>query len=399
MSQARTPRETAKGIVYAIATAIGGVGLAEVAGQAVAAIHAAGLLQQAIAFRGRLEQLPPHLMKEVRFQPVKVFSWLPSRYYYSMKRSTLDRAGARFVRRHGAAVVHGWTNECLETLKAAREVGAVAVVERNYCHPRQSLEILTAEYAFRGLAWPPAPHPWLKSWDHWTRDQNRAVAEFDLADFILLPSQFAYDTFRARGYPPEKLVLLLRGVDVGRFHPKPPADAIFRVLFVGQLGLRKGVLYLLEAWERLGLKQAELILAGSVHEEIKPFLSRYRSRSDIKIVGFQKDPAPLFAASSVFCFPSLDEGAAKVTFEAMAAGLPVITTPQSGSPVRDGLDGFLVAPRDAGVLEEKLLYLYQHAEAAAELGRSARSYIESFTWQHYAANLVRFYRGIWPGTG
>ncbi len=385
-----------KGIVYAIATALGGVGLAEVAGRAVAAVHGAGLLQQAVAFRNRLADLPASCLYLVRFQPCKLFSWLPSRYYYSMKRSTLDRAAARYIRRHGAAVVHGWTHECLETLRAAREVGAVAVVERNYCHPEASLAIMAAEYASRGLAWPPAPHPWLKSWDHWTWEKTRALQEFESADFILLPSQFAYDTFRERRYPPEKLVLMLRGVDVVRFHPKPRADGVFRVLFVGQLGIRKGVLYLLEAWQRLELKKAELILVGAVHEELTPFLAPYRARPDVKIMGFQKDPASLFAASTVFCFPSLDEGAAKVTFEAMAAGLPVITTPQAGSVVRDGLDGFLVSPRNAEVLAEKLLYLYHHPEAAAEMGRSARRYIESFTWQRYGESLLKFYRAIWP---
>lgn len=389
------------GIVYAAATALGGVGLAEVVGRAVAAIYEASLLKQAIVFQARGQGPPPELVTTVRFQPYKVFSWLPARYYYSMRRSTLDRLARRYVRRHGAALVHGWTNECLETLEAAREMGAVAVLERNFCHPHQSLAIMAAEYGSRGRAWPPPPHPWLKSWDHWTREQTQALREFDLADHILLPSQFAYETFKERGYSSAKLVLLPRGVDLERFHAgPPPEEGVFRVLFVGQLCFRKGVPYLLEAWERLGFKDAELVLVGSVHEEIRPFLERYRHLPNLRITGFHPDPATLFAGSSVFCFPSLDEGSAKVTYEALAAGLPQIVTPEAGSVARDGREGIVILPRQVEPLMAALERLYRHREEAREMGRQARLRAQEFTWSHYEQRLVAFYRqalGVGPG--
>lgn len=387
------------GVVYAAATALGGVGLAEVVGRAVAAAYDAGLLQQAIVYRRRDDRIPPDLVRAIRFQPFKVFSWLPARYYYSMRRAYLDRTARRYLERRGAALFHGWTHECLESLVAAQAAGAVAVLERNYCHPEQSLAILAAEYESRGIPWPPRPHPWLKGWDHWTRELGAALEECRRADYILLPSQFAYDTFRDRGYPPEKLVLLPRGVDVGRFRPGLDPDGVFRVLFVGQVCFRKGAPYLLAAWERLRLPQAELILAGSVHEEMKPTLERYRGLNDVRLMGFHADPAALYAGATVFCFPSLDEGSAKVTYEALAAGLPQIVTAEAGSVARDGVEGLLVPPRQVEPLMAALERLYRNREEAAALGQKARQRAAEFTWDHYAQGLVEFYRRALAAAG
>jgi glycosyltransferase involved in cell wall biosynthesis len=380
------------GIVYAAATDLGGVGLAEVVFHAVDAAYQAGLLQQAVVFRNRQGRLGSPWVKTVRFQPFKVLSWLPARYYYTMRRDTLDRTAARYIRSRGAALVHGWTNESRQTLSAAQQAGAVAVLERNFCHPRQSLKIMAAEYAGRGVPWPPPPQPWLRFWDHWTREQTRALEEFALADYILVPSQFAYETFINQGHAPEKLVLIPRGVDVQRFQPGSPPEDVFRVLFVGLLGFRKGVPYLLEAWERLGLKDAELVLVGSVHDEIRPTLRAYEHLPNLKIVGFHPDPAALFAQSTVFCFPSLDEGSAKVTYEALAAGLPLITTPEAGSVARDGREGIIIPPRQVEPLMAALERLYRNPQEIQAMSQAARARAQHFTWEHYAGRLVAFYR-------
>ncbi len=382
-------------ILYAAATSLGGVGLAEVAGRAVGAIHAAGLLGRAVVYRNRMPEIPRELVRTVGFQPAKLLSWLPARYYYSLRRNALDRVAAAELRRRGASLVHGWTHECLLTLTAAKDRGIPAVLERNYCHPFQSLAILSEEYASRGLTFPPPAPSWLRRWDHWNRERTRALAECAAADYILLPSRFAYESFRERGYPPGKLVLLPRGVDAARFQPQPPADEVFRVLFVGQLCFRKGVPYLLEAWRRLNLPHAELVLAGSVHEEIKPLLAASGDLHNVKIPGFVADPATLFTASTVFCFPSLDEGAAKVTYEALAAGLPLITTPQAGSPVRDGVEGLLIPPRQTEALAAALERLYSRPEERAAMAAAARERVAAFTWEDYSRRLIAFYRGVW----
>src|SRR5204863_3710444 len=116
---------------------------------------------------------------------------------------------------------------------------------------------------------------------------ERSIEEYDLASLLLVLSKKAADTFRESGIAKEKLFYLPRGVDVQRFEPgvRPP---IFRAIFSGALIERKGIHHLLEAWHRLDLKDAELWLVGSVHDEARPHLKKYW-RDNIKIVGFVRD--------------------------------------------------------------------------------------------------------------
>src|SRR5262249_27834906 len=85
--------------------------------------------------------------------------------------------------------------------------------------------------------------------------------------------------------------------------------------------------------------------------------------------------------------PSLHEGSALVTYEALASGLPVITTENAGSVVRDGVDGFVVPIRDVTALQEKILMLYQNRELRREMGARARERAEQFTWAAHRARL------------
>jgi glycosyltransferase involved in cell wall biosynthesis len=105
-----------------------------------------------------------------------------------------------------------------------------------------------------------------------------------------------------------------------------------------------------------------------------------------------------FAQSDVFVFPSLAEGSALVTYEAMAAGLPVITTPNSGSVVRDGIDGFVVPPRDVEALAERILLLYRGSETRRQMGARGRALVaERYTWRHYRARLCGIYEALLAG--
>ncbi len=142
--------------------------------------------------------------------------------------------------------------------------------------------------------------------------------------------------------PKEKLFYLPRGVDVQRFKPgKPPP--IFRAIFSGALIERKGIHHLLEAWHRLNLKDAELWLLGSIHEEAKPHLKKFW-RGNIRTIGFAGDVETYLSQATIHIFPSQLEGSAKVTYEAAACGLPQVVTRESGDVVRDGIEGIIVPP-------------------------------------------------------
>ena len=179
-----------------------------------------------------------------------------------------------------------------------------------------------------------APPDGKRTWkENLLLDRERFLEEYELADLLVVLSERAADTFRVQGFPEEKLYYLPRGVDVERFTPgeKPP---VFRAIFSGALIERKGIHFLLEAWHRLNLKNAELWLVGSVHEEAKPHLEKFW-RDNIRVVGFARDVENYLRQGTMHVFPSQLEGSAKVTYEAAACGLPQITTREAGDVVVD----------------------------------------------------------------
>ena len=147
----------------------------------------------------------------------------------------------------------------------------------------------------------------------------------------------------------------------------------------------------MEAWEKLNLKNAELLLVGHLMDEIKPMLTPYLGRPDVRHIGFVPDPAEAYNNSTVFVFPSLDEGSAKVTYEAMACGLPVIVTDNAGSLAKDGEDGFIIPIRSPEALMEKLLFFYENRNIAKDMGMMARQHIEPYTWEAYENSLIEHY--------
>lgn len=382
-------------VIYATASHLGGTGLSNVAFHAGRALYRDGSLARLITYRNKQDEIPRALIKRVIFQPAKLFSGLSSRYYYSMKRMWLDYRAAQYLERHDCDIFHGWTHECLRSLAAAKRQGALTIIDRGYSHPRFSKRILDEEFDIYGIKrnLDAAPR-WLRPFDHWRRELEEACEEFEKTDYVFVNSPFCYQTFIDEGYPENKLVMLPRGYDPAKYRPVPQPDTKFRAIFVGQLLVRKGLKYLLEAWARLNLPNAELLLVGGVMDEVRSTVTPYLARSDIRHLGFVPDPVAAYNSATVFVFPSVDEGSAKVTYEAMACGLPVIVTPNAGSLAIDGEDGFIVPIRSVEALMDKLLFFYENREAAQTMGQTARRHIEAYTWDVYETNLIATYRRL-----
>jgi glycosyltransferase involved in cell wall biosynthesis len=170
------------------------------------------------------------------------------------------------------------------------------------------------------------------------------------------------------------------------------------VLFVGQVSRRKGIRYLLDAFDELRLPDAELVLVGGVEH---PRMLETCAGPLIHIPHVQYGEVhSLFQQADVFVYPSLHEGSALAIYEALASGLPVVTTFNSGSVVRDGIDGYVVPVRDTKAIKEKLSLLYSNPNLRRDMGRNARERAEEFTWDAYQRRMVVFldsvlsYRGF-----
>lgn len=272
-------------------------------------------------------------------------------------------------------LVHAFEGGALEIFEAARAVGARTVLDVPAPH----------EYAqANGAALEPA----------WSTARVRA--ERLLADQLVAPSTFVERCLLDEGVEPERIAVVPYGVDPQRFAPcERVDDGVFRVLFVGYVSERKGIRALVEAWRRLALPDAELVVVGGADAVGARLLGELEG--GCRRVGLVPRAAvpQLFASSDVFAFPSRAEGSALVTYEALAAGLPVVTTPQSGSVVRDGVDGFLVDPLDVDALADRLRRLHADAALRRRLGASGRALVESrYTWAHYRERVASLHRAL-----
>lgn len=296
-----------------------------------------------------------------------------------------DRQARRRQRR--AEIFVGWAGLCLLSLRRARERGAVTVIERGSSHMLFQQEIMRQEYELCGGSGPLA-HPGII---------KRELDEYREADYISVPSTFVKRTFLERGFDPEKILLNPYGVDLELFRPGAKEDRTFRVVFAGGMSLRKGVHYLLRAFAELNLPESELLLIGSASKEIMPYLHRFEG--SFRWVGRrpQAELPGLFASGSVFVLPSLEEGLALVQLQAMASGLPLICTPNTGGEdlIEDGKQGFVVPIRDPEALKEKLLYLYRNHQECSEMGEQARERaVSGFSWDDYGQRMLEHYRRI-----
>lgn len=289
-----------------------------------------------------------------------------------------DRAAARRLRRLGHIdIVHSFEGAALETLAAARRLGATTVLDVPSAHERYARAVAEEE-----------KRPFALS--------ERLRAERRLADWIFAPSDFVIGCLAEDGVPAERIVRIPYGVDAERFAPVADrGDAVFRVLVVGQVSLMKGIKYLLEAWRLAGLPDSELVLVGDRHPLAEPVLREHEGRFRWAGATPKHEVDRFFREADVLVHASLAEGSALVTYEGMASGLPVVATTSSGSVVRDGVDGFVIQPRDPEALAEKLVYLRARPDERRRLGAAGRAAVESaYTWRHYRQRVAAAYRAI-----
>src|SRR5450759_3467870 len=116
-------------IVISCFAKVGGTGISNVLFHTARAAYRTGALDSVICYGNRQSEIPADLIRPIRFQPVRVVSFLKARYYYTLKRMTLDRRAARHIHRHGCDIFHGWTNECLRSFREAKRHEAYTILE------------------------------------------------------------------------------------------------------------------------------------------------------------------------------------------------------------------------------------------------------------------------------
>ncbi len=297
-----------------------------------------------------------------------------------------DWRASRWLRAHVApasrGVFHGFQESCLRSLGTARSLGLTAMLESTL--PPSTWPIVAAEYRRLGVPWQGE-----------TKPSPELLAELPAAAFHIAQSAFAERSLIEHGVEPGRIFRMPLGVDVRRFSPRPEtrSDAPLRVLFAGQLSVRKGVHHLLAAWRAAGLKDAELVFAGAPRD---PYIRDLIARAGpgIRPLGFVPNIRlhETYQSADLFVFPSLAEGGVYVIYEALAAGLPCLVSANAGSAVRDGIEGFVFPAGDIDAMAARLKQLAGDEALRRRMALAARARGEHFAWQNFYRRIGIMYR-------
>ena len=275
-------------------------------------------------------------------------------------------------------------------IETARKNGLKIVVDQSIAHNAFIEKQLKQDYERHGLFWgfgPTSPF-----WEAVLDDCGKA-------DMLLVNSDFVKQTFVDEGYDEDKITVAYLGVrdDFYRLKNDYNINQKVKLLFTGGFGFRKGGLYLLQALRILEKEgfDCELYIVGSYQDE-REILQKYDS-PNIKYVGFvpQDELKQYLVTCDIYIFPSLAEGCASSGMEALCAGMPVITTVESGLPVRHLETGYVIPSRNVDAIVRAVKDVSQSKELREKIGSAAANMIkEEYTWEKYAELVVECYKKV-----
>lgn len=274
--------------------------------------------------------------------------------------------------------------------KKAQESGAKYICDRGSSHIRYQDRILREEFAIWGVDCDVIVDP---------RTIAREEAEYEQADAITIPSEFARRSFVEMGIPPEKLHRIPYGVRLERFRriAEPPRDR-FDVLFVGAGSLQKGVPWLLQAFARVKHPRKRLRIVGDIQADLRQVLPRF-PQGDVEFIGRlpQQELPEMMSKSHVMVLPSVQEGLALVQGQALACGCPLISSTNTGGEdlFTDGIEGFLVPIRSADAIAGKLQQLADDPALQQRMSEAALRRVQQIGgWKEYGDAWVELLRTL-----
>lgn len=281
----------------------------------------------------------------------------------------------------------GLSGSATHSSRVAKSRGAIHVCDRASSHIRFQDRILREEYDRQGISFSGID----------PRAIAREEGEYESADMITVPSTFVFNSFTELGVPNQKLRLVPYGVDLSAFHPcAPKNDNEFHVLFVGAVSVRKGVSYLVDAFQQLQHKKKTLTLAGAISPEMETAVRQWRHNSQISVLGHVPQPRlkEIMSMSQVMVLPSVEEGLAYVQGQAMACGCPVVATEHTGARdlFTDGKEGFIVPIRNPNAIAKRLQSLADSPDMRMSMSEAALQRVQSMGgWEQYGERMYRIF--------
>lgn len=287
-------------------------------------------------------------------------------------------------------IFHGWATFSLRSSKRHKKRGSKFILDRACPHILFQESLLKEEAELTNSSYEPASNSFL----------DRCLEEYELADKIIVPSNYSARSFIKHGFKKEKIQILKLHAN---FLPKRKKKWVsnkskFVLGTIGGNPLRKGLKYLVDAWKNLKLKNATLLIKTSETElkKNKELYEKIINDETIFIVPYVKQIENFYLNCDLFCLPSIDDGFGLVVLEAMSVGIPVITTKNVGASefIKHNENGFVGEKRDILFLENKIHKLYSNTDLLKSFSDNAFSSYNEFIKSNdsYHNNIINCYK-------
>lgn len=303
-----------------------------------------------------------------------------------------DRWIARHLPEFGNLLV-AYEGVALHSFRRAQDLGIPRILYQPIGVAEYAIELLAKEARRFPQFASTLRYNWFPTEQLALRQEERA-----LADAIFCASSFTHRTLVEQGISAKKIVVEPYGVDQSLFQPTTDKYPEFSLIWASSFTQTKGIVYLLEAIARQPVPNMKLVLAGYPYGDVDP-VRAYEDRVRVRRLGrvTREQLAEVMPRCHVHVFPTLLDGFGRNIIEAMACGLPVITTPNCAGPdlIEDGVTGFIVPICDVDAICERLSWIHAHPEEAMEMGERGRLRVASLTQADYRRRFADRVEEVW----
>lgn len=286
-------------------------------------------------------------------------------------------------------VAYLWLDSPPQVTRKLQDRGVVVVREMINCTADRCRAELTEAHRRLGIAY---CAPWT---DQVVEDERQQLLA---ADAVLCPNDMVFESVVACGVPANRCIKTSYGWSATRLEGTSasiPKDGRLTFLFVGTGDVRKGLPWLLQAWDRAGVA-GKLLLAGTIDSRVKIDYARVLSRSDVIQLGHVSNVGAAYRSADVFCFTSWEEGGPMVTIEAMGMGLPCIVSPMGGAGILSKRSGgaIMVDPGDVDSIVHALRQVADSPSLRSQLGGECRAIARDYVWERVGARRTEAIRKV-----
>ena len=314
---------------------------------------------------------------------------LPRRLNGTIERlsnTAFGRWAAAQIQRENWDVIHSFSGVSEELLLSLRKSSTLLSLARGSTHIVRQRQLLDAEQARAG-SWIDKPSDWIVA-----REQR----EYELADAIFVLGEFAYQSFLDLGFPPSKIYQLRSGVQTRAFRGSSEvieerirrirSGQPLQIINIGTFCLRKGALDLVEVIRQTDPSRFRFRFVGPIASDAKHLRRRIEGLVEFQGKKPQMNLPGEYAWGDIFVLPTIEEGFAGVIPQALASGLPIITTPNSGAVhlVQEGRNGWMLPARRPDLLLNQLLWCDAQRERLVDMVRAAHDSGVGWDWSEMA---------------